>query len=455
MLEDQPMVDVMRFDDDVVYWDLLREDVQRAIQRRRLVATIVHFLLGVAAFLVPPWLSFAGPVFDWWTTREPMLKGGEVTAIVGVVFLVVWLIVAVLYVGVVVGLRRSADAIAREAIASLRGGVGLAATPVAAPGIGAAAAVAERVPKKRPGGRGDDPRAWPAPPRTVPRRVVLAIVGEEVLPFAFAALAATLFAWICDWHTMVAHTLYTLQPTQEVPGVIVQSQRFELSRGRSNAWEQQVPVRHEAHARDDATIVAEGWSSEGRVAKDVRGRPVTLHVPAWFDRPGAWIDGMRLQRADPRQQALFITFYGLGAWVFAVLAAIGAKRALRAVHLLRHGEIAFATLQRRKVQHRKNEKYLRCTFGFTLADGTTHTVDADVHGDEDEHPLLDELEEPLVVDPKAPNEARLLGTLAGNPRVAPETGRWETRGGGAYVGLFVIGVFVIVNVALLAWPLLQ
>ena len=45
----------MRFDDDVVYQDLLSEEVLRAIQRRRLVATIVHFLLGVAAFLIGIW----------------------------------------------------------------------------------------------------------------------------------------------------------------------------------------------------------------------------------------------------------------------------------------------------------------------------------------------------------------------------------------------------------------
>jgi hypothetical protein len=444
----------VRIHDETVYRDLLPEDVLRAIAWRRLVANGVHFVLGVLAFLLPPWLSFVGPVFAWWSDRVPTLSGGEVTAIVGAVFLGVWLVVAGVYLVVVRSLRRSADRKATEAIAALQGSVAVAGPPIAAPAFDPTAAAATASPKpKQPGGRGDDPRAWPRPPRPVPRRMVLSLVGDALFPFAFAALPATFIIWLADWHEVAARSIYALQPTTEVQGVITTSTRFEDGMRTRGGAIPGVPMRYDARATDDATTVAQGWTTEGPKSTGRTGRPVTLRVPQWWTGQGAWIDGMRLQRADLQRQAPFIAALGLGGFVSAVLAILSLQHSRRTLRLLRSGEFAFAKVQRKTRITTKKRDFLRCTFAFTLDNGTTHTIDRDVSGEEGDHPLLDEIEEPLLVDPQDPARACLLGELPGNPRIAVETGRWEHREAGAFVG-FATAVFVVVlNVGLvaLAW----
>jgi hypothetical protein len=444
----------MRVHAEAIYQDLLPENVLRAIAWRRRIANGVHFVLGVIAFLLPPWLSFAGPVFSWWSERVPALSGNEVTALVGAVFLGVWLAVFVAYVSVVVTLRRSADDLATQAIAALERGVGVGHAPIAAPSFDPAAGAAPAPPPpKLPGGRGNDHRAWPPPPRVVPRALVFSLFGDALFPFAVAALPATFFIWLADWHEVAARSIFALQPTKEVAGVITLSTRFEdRTRTRGSAIPG-VPMRYDARANDDQTIVARGWTTESPKSTGRTGTPVTLRVPQWWSGQGAWIDGMRLQRTDLNRQALFIAALGLGGFVYAVFAVLSLQHSRRILRLLRTGSFAFATLQRKKRITTQKRDFLRCTFAFTLDDGTPHTITRDVSGEEGEHPLLDEIEEPLLVDPQDPAGACLLGELPGNPRIAAATGRWEHRESGAFIGLATVVFVVALNAVLvmLAW----
>jgi hypothetical protein len=150
------------------------------------------------------------------------------------------------------------------------------------------------------------------------------------------------------------------------------------------------------------------------------------------------IQGMRRQEFGPA--VLVITLIPA---VSLVLIAVGLKKALRALRLLRHGELTTGTLISKaptNIRVNKQPVY-KLTFRFTDHLGNDLDVSANTH---EPHRLEDEREEQLVYSTHNPTDAIMLGALPSSPSIR-EDGTIEASPGIQSLFCLIIAVMVLVG----------
>lgn len=144
----------------------------------------------------------------------------------------------------------------------------------------------------------------------------------------------------------------------------------------------------------------------------------------------------RIQGMRWSQGGIGVAFVFIFPLVGLLMGLAGLRRGLRALRLLRHGEVTHGVLRSKEPTGTKiNERpVLRMTFEFDVPAQGTFEVEAKTHRPER---LEDEDRELLVYDPRDPDAAVLLDELACEPRVG-DRGELLARRPGPPTALYLL-----------------
>ena len=119
----------------------------------------------------------------------------------------------------------------------------------------------------------------------------------------------------------------------------------------------------------------------------------------------------RIKGMDSGQFPVFVIFFILiFPLIGLIFLIISIKKGLKNIEILKYGKIAFGTFERMEPTNESinNQTVYKFYFNFTTEDSNSYTATGKTHK---VHKLQDEANEPLVYNPKNPNEAIMLDSL--------------------------------------------
>ena len=248
---------------------------------------------------------------------------------------------------------------------------------------------------------------------------MIAAAGERLVPLPvalrlFVSGAANQWTWIglglglmffwlaignVDWSGV-----YYLGQVERARGVITDSQETNLTINdrvvMANSYRFTTP---DGAVIEDFSYATGTWHADGAT--------VTIEYPAGKPHLSR-IQGMRRQKLSPLAGSLFALF----PLAVVLFAGWRIRKGLRYHALLKRGRVAHSQLvEKTPTNMRINDQPVyKLTFQFTAEDGKDYQVTVKSHNTE---ALEDDDEERLLYDPSQPENATMVDTLPGQPRL--------------------------------------
>jgi len=274
--------------------------------------------------------------------------------------------------------------------------------------------------------RAEFSRMAPAPrPVSLALRTKLAFGGFSG-SFGWLWMSISMVVWLVAGasHAIVLQGLAWTHEHAEVDGVVTDWRDTNTSINEETLVE--MDVRYEVAGTPYLTQSYEVESGQLIRSLDRRGAGLPVRVEYLVARPHiAHIVGTSWS-AMPFFIVLIIGIFPAIGLAFILS---GLVRGLHSARLLRHGKIAFGTLaySENTGASVNDEPVVRYFFEFTDDSGQRRKVSVDTH---EPSSILDEDEEPILYDPKFPDEGVVCDGLPGEPTLT-DRGGFATTGGAA------------------------
>jgi len=250
-----------------------------------------------------------------------------------------------------------------------------------------------------------------APPRPVPLPVqVRVLFGGMVSQMGWLFLGfGLIFVWAFAVHVDLSGPMRLITPQVETRGQVTGIEDTDISEGGDDDSPGTPIYRILYRYAGPGGRILEGASYS--VGTDLQpGEPVRVEYAA-ANPENSRIVGLR--QAPLPWVVLFVLIFPLIGLVMVVYSLVEGTRASR---LLRIGVLAQATLISAEPTSMSvnNRPVVRLTFDFTDAEGSLHEVTTRTNAPER---LQDQQTELVLYDPRRPDEAVMLDSLPGSPRL--------------------------------------
>lgn len=283
-------------------------------------------------------------------------------------------------------------------------------------------------------------------PRRVPLHVAARVMfGGFINQFGWCFLGfGMIFVWIFGANADVAGLVAFQGPRTTVPATVTSSEPTGASEGGGEHSEgTPIYANHYRFEYQGKTYAGVSYATGNRLEP---GSQVPVEIAGSNPRRSR-IRGMRSATFGPIVLLVFIfpvvglAFLGAGLW-----------QSLKALRLLRHGEVAEGKVVEKKRTNMtiNNRRVYRLTFAFTTRDGRKLRAIARTHQSE---LLEDEALEPLLYDPADPTRSTLLDHLPGGPRIGRQGEIWLQSAFWTLPLLVLPLLTVILNGFVIAWLL--